>query len=188
METRTRILENSLKLFAEKGFDGVGIQEIVDISGVTKPTLYYFYGSKLGLLQTLLSEKTSSFLINLKSTATYHGDLIRSLTQIVQLYFEFARSNPEFYRFLVGLNFSAPESEASKAAKLIWREQYDLINEMFVQAALQHGNLIGKDPTLTFTLIGLINNYLTLYFQGLLDLKDEMVHQAVKQYMYGIFS
>ena len=29
-----------------KGYDAVGVQEIVDTAGITKPTLYYYFGSK----------------------------------------------------------------------------------------------------------------------------------------------
>ena len=54
MENRMRIMECAKKLFYAKGYDAVGVQEIVDRAGITKPTLYYYFGSKLGLLKTLL--------------------------------------------------------------------------------------------------------------------------------------
>ena len=42
------------ELFYSKGYDAAGVQEIVERAGVTKPTLYYYFGSKLGLLQAIL--------------------------------------------------------------------------------------------------------------------------------------
>ncbi|HIS80092.1 MAG TPA: helix-turn-helix transcriptional regulator [Candidatus Scatomonas merdavium] len=39
MENRERLLEAALSLFYEKGYDAVGVQEIVEAAGVTKPTL-----------------------------------------------------------------------------------------------------------------------------------------------------
>ncbi|MBQ2552823.1 MAG: helix-turn-helix transcriptional regulator, partial [Treponema sp.] len=39
--TQKQILEISIRLFAEKGYDSVGIQEICNEASVTKPTLYY---------------------------------------------------------------------------------------------------------------------------------------------------
>ena len=47
MENKERILECALELFYAKGYDAVGVQEIAERSGITKPTLYYYFGSKL---------------------------------------------------------------------------------------------------------------------------------------------
>ena len=56
MENRERLLEAALSLFYEKGYDAVGVQEIVEAAGVTKPTLYYYFGSKKGLLEAVLQK------------------------------------------------------------------------------------------------------------------------------------
>ena len=53
MDNREAILSEALHLFYVRGYDAVGVQEIVDAAGVTKPTLYYYFGSKKGLLETL---------------------------------------------------------------------------------------------------------------------------------------
>jgi TetR/AcrR family transcriptional regulator len=52
-ETRDRIIGTALDLFSRRGYEGTGIQEIVDGAGVTKPSLYYHFGSKQGLLEAL---------------------------------------------------------------------------------------------------------------------------------------
>ena len=54
MDNRSILLQCAKELFYAKGYDAVGVQEIVDRAGLTKPTLYYYFGSKLGLLETLL--------------------------------------------------------------------------------------------------------------------------------------
>ena len=54
IDNRELILDAALDLFYAKGYDAVGVQEIVDRAGVTKPTLYYYFGSKIGLLRNLL--------------------------------------------------------------------------------------------------------------------------------------
>ena len=52
MENRDHILDCALRLFAARGYDAVGVQEIVELAGLTKPTLYHYFGSKRGLLET----------------------------------------------------------------------------------------------------------------------------------------
>ena len=59
MDNRQAILDSALTLFYEKGYDAVGVQQIVDSAGVTKPTLYYYFGSKQGLLSCVLEEHFS---------------------------------------------------------------------------------------------------------------------------------
>ena len=51
---RENILNCARKLFFEKGYDTVGVQEIVDTAGITKPTMYYYFKSKHGLLENML--------------------------------------------------------------------------------------------------------------------------------------
>lgn len=44
--TYGELLQHAAKLFAKYGYDGVGLQEIADIAGVTKGSLYYHFEGK----------------------------------------------------------------------------------------------------------------------------------------------
>ncbi len=46
----TRILAAAVRLFAEQGFDGTSVQEIVERAEVTKGALYHYFDSKNDLL------------------------------------------------------------------------------------------------------------------------------------------
>ena len=52
--TKSKIFRIAARLFAEKGYNGVSMREISQQSRVSKPTLYYYYGSKEGIYQSLL--------------------------------------------------------------------------------------------------------------------------------------
>lgn len=60
MDNREKILNCALELFHARGYDAVGVQEIAETAGVTKPTLYYYFGNKRGLLEALLSRSMRS--------------------------------------------------------------------------------------------------------------------------------
>jgi AcrR family transcriptional regulator len=49
-----RILETALDLFATSGYEKTSVREICAAAGITKPTLYYFYGSKEGVYRALV--------------------------------------------------------------------------------------------------------------------------------------
>ncbi|ACH40998.1 transcriptional regulator, TetR family [Citrifermentans bemidjiense Bem] len=51
---RERLLFSALTLFNEKGYAAASVREIVEKAGVTKPVLYYYFGSKEGIYLELM--------------------------------------------------------------------------------------------------------------------------------------
>ena len=74
-DTRANLLESALNLFAAYGYDGVGVQQICDAAGVTKPTLYHYFGSKRGVLETLMDARLSALHAALAKAAAPTDDL-----------------------------------------------------------------------------------------------------------------
>jgi len=54
VNARERLLETATELFAEKGYAGTSVREIVEKAGVSKPVLYYYFKSKEGLFYAIL--------------------------------------------------------------------------------------------------------------------------------------
>ncbi|MEU9885102.1 TetR/AcrR family transcriptional regulator [Sphaerisporangium sp. NPDC051011] len=50
---RRRLLGAATRLFADKGFEGTSVQEIVAAAGVTKGAMYHYFGSKDDLLREI---------------------------------------------------------------------------------------------------------------------------------------
>lgn len=57
--TRTDILSAAARLFAERGFANVSIREICEAAGITPPTLYYYFGNKDRLFETVIRNSLS---------------------------------------------------------------------------------------------------------------------------------
>lgn len=53
---RERLLQAALDIFNEKGYAATSVREIVEAAGVTKPVLYYYFGSKEGIYMELFKE------------------------------------------------------------------------------------------------------------------------------------
>ena len=58
---RTRLLNAAVRVFDRKGYAGASVREIAELAGVTKPTLYYHFGSKEGLLVAILTQAQREF-------------------------------------------------------------------------------------------------------------------------------
>lgn len=60
-DARERLLSASLDLFTTKGFASTSVREIVAAAGVTKPVLYYYFGSKEGIYLELMEATFRTF-------------------------------------------------------------------------------------------------------------------------------
>ncbi|CAG0928603.1 HTH-type transcriptional repressor BdcR [Thermoflexales bacterium] len=188
MDNRAKILSCALQLFATRGYDAVGVQEIVAAVGIAKPTLYHFFGSKEGVLQALLTEHFAEQYERVKQAAVYRGDLPLTLNQIATAYFQYAGDHRQFYRMQLSMWFGPANSTAYKAVSRLNEKQHQLLEDLFARASKDHGNLRGRQRAYAATFLGMINTYIGLSLNGYADLSDELVQQAVHQFMHGIFS
>lgn len=188
MDNRDTILEQALTLFSERGYDAVGVQEICDAAGITKPTLYHYFGSKHGLLEAVLEQSFSKLKSRLAVAADYRGDMPLTLQTIAETYFSFAGEFPVFYRLQLALWFAPKESEGFKAVVLHNRFQYEMIEKVFLNAVPQHGNMRGRHQAYALTFLGTLNTYIGLGLNGFATLDADLARQAVRQFQYGIYS
>jgi AcrR family transcriptional regulator len=188
MDNRSTILDCALNLFANRGFDAVGVQEVAESAGITKPTLYHYFGSKTGLLEAILETNFEPLLAAIEDAAAYYRDLPYTLNQVALTYLHYANKNSTFYRMQLSLTFSPRESKAYKAVFLHQERIHQTLETLFRNAANDHGNMIGRHTAYTLTFIGMINSYIALSLNNQKPLEDQLVFQAVHQFMYGIYS
>jgi AcrR family transcriptional regulator len=188
MDNRTTLLDCALRLFTAQGYNAVGVQEIVAAAGVTKPTLYHYFGSKHGLLETLLRERMAPLFHNLQDVLPYDGDLTKTLEDFTRVVFTFALEHPQFYRLMLSLTFAPPDSIPSQAAQPGWQKLHLLLEDVFQQAVHDHGNMAGRHRAYAATFLGMVNTYVGFAYAGHAELNDELVYKAVHQFQHGIYS
>ncbi len=59
--SRERLLRAAVAVFDRKGYAAASVREIVEQAGITKPALYYHFGSKEGILLAILEEGARQF-------------------------------------------------------------------------------------------------------------------------------
>lgn len=188
METRDRLLDAALGLFASRGYDAVGVQEIVAAVGVTKPTLYHHFGSKRGLLEALLDQHGGAFASELEAAAAYAGDLPLTLDRVAAAHFALAATRPDFYRLLLALAAAPPDHEAYAAAAPFLERQRALLEALFARAACDHGNMRGRHRRYALTFAGALNAYAGLAINGLARADARARRELVHQFSHGIYS
>lgn len=93
--TRDRILQAAMRHFSECGYAAASIQKIARTAKVTKPTIYYHFGSKVGLFRVLLDEADRAFEGLVVSSAARSPELSEQLVEVCAALLEFASTNPQ---------------------------------------------------------------------------------------------
>lgn len=188
METRSVILEQALGLWAARGYDAVGVQELCEAGGVTKPTLYYYFGSKRGVLEALLERYAGPLLEDLRGPSTYRGDLTWCLEESARVFFRYAVQSPVFMRLFLYLRNAPAESEAAGRAEAFLDEVADNFVYMFRYAAEDHGNMRGREEAYGLSFTGTALTYVRLILDGKIDAAEELPYRVVQQFSHGIYS
>jgi AcrR family transcriptional regulator len=107
------IARAAARLFASRGYDATPVRAIVEAAGVTKPTLYYHFGSKEGLAQALLTVPMTQLVASKRRILEQSGNPIHVLEEMLESDFAFCRVDPDRARFMYALFFGPLGSSLS---------------------------------------------------------------------------
>lgn len=108
-DSRQAVLEAAIAAFASKGYAGTSVQDILSATGLSKPTLYYYFQSKAGLFQAILNfaYDESYRLISERAAAVVGCE--QKLVEIACGLFEFTARRHHLMRLVLSTAFASPE-------------------------------------------------------------------------------
>lgn len=77
---RDRIVRLAGELFLERGYDGVSINDVIEVTGGSKGTIYSYFGSREGLFEAVIAKMTKDVTVQIDIGVT--GSLEDQLTSI----------------------------------------------------------------------------------------------------------
>ena len=182
------ILNTAIRLFSQKGYEGVGVQEICDNAGITKPTLYYFFKSKQGLLQAIADSKGAELLQCLNDAAVYEHDFLKSLTRILTAAIDFAVAYPAFFN-LHSVLLNAPGNAETEAVYAPLKKRFDsVLADFFIKSANEFGNMRGKEELYSILFHNNVISVALLCVQNKLPRDDQTIYRIVHSFVYGVAS
>jgi TetR/AcrR family transcriptional regulator len=149
--TPDRILKKSLELFAARGYEATSVREICEAAGITKPTLYHFFGSKEGVYRALVDGTLERFNAEMDLILAEPGGARDQLKRLARHVFDEVRSNPEVIRFILSLSYNP----SSAAPPTEFRRYYEA-HQQHIAACLEAGVTRGElrpGPTSTRLLL-----------------------------------
>ncbi|HUQ61936.1 TetR/AcrR family transcriptional regulator [Lentzea sp.] len=81
MTVPERLIDAATRLFAEKGYERVAVQEIVESAGVTKGAMYHYFGSKDDLLHEIYGRLLRLQTEHLEKIAAADGPVAKRLRE-----------------------------------------------------------------------------------------------------------
>jgi len=139
-----RILQSALALFSEKGYDATSVREICAASGITKPTLYHFYGSKEGVYRALVDGTLRRVQEDMARALESDGTLRDRLRKLTLTYFDAACGEPDLARFILALTHDPPSSAPETDFLTFYDEILSLVTRA-IEAAEGRGE-VGPGP------------------------------------------
>ena len=108
-DVRERLLAEALRLFTSRGYAATTVREIVEAAGVTKPVLYYYFGSKEGLYLEIMNGIGALFDQRIDALRMTSGSVRERLLHLFTGMFDGARSNLGAVRLAYAIYFGPPQ-------------------------------------------------------------------------------
>ncbi len=104
--TKAKIFMTAARLFAERGYNGVSMREISEKTGLSKPAIYYHFGSKEGIYTALVDAGLHYQLEWFQKLIEKDEPILEKITEIVKARFRQVLDYPEFAKFFIVLHNS----------------------------------------------------------------------------------
>ena len=109
LNSRERLLETAIGLFAAKGYAGTSVREIVERAGVSKPVLYYYFKSKEGLFLAILDKAENLQKQLLLGVLESEGNVLDRLLILYHRVYAGIDEHRSLYKMIHGLISGPPQ-------------------------------------------------------------------------------
>ena len=186
-EAEARLLRSALHLFAEQGYEGASIREIIEGAGVTRPVLYYYFRNKEDLFRRLVEPLFAELLVRLQEITQYSATTRERLKAVMSITFDVAERNPRAGQLILQMYFSPPVSGPQIDKEQFRRKRFQVVQEI-IQQGLLTGEITGGDAlSLSSVFVGLVDTQIMAKsHMANLCLNDELADNLMGLFFHGI--
>lgn len=149
MSTKERILEATLTLFAERGYDGTSVEQIANLVGIKAPSLYKHFKSKEDILNSLIDAAEVRYE-ELFGSENNIGNVPKNKEEFIQETMnrlQFTMHDPMIRKIRMLLVQEQFRNE--RLSEVTTRHQLDGIQRMYtkiIEAMMDSGMMVEDDP------------------------------------------
>ncbi len=186
LDTKETILHRATSLFAFKGYESIGVQQICETCEISKPTLYYYYENKLGLFKEIFSIFGSELYENIYRAFEASTDFPGCLFSIFENVLSFSKDHPAFFSLFYSLSTSSMRNESG----LVYAEFKKKIDALFLEVFEKYSGTFGNMKGYEAMYSRIFQS--TLYYSVFsnvtfsLDLNKETIQKLVQTFLWGV--
>ncbi len=140
VDARQAILDSAVPVFARKGYAGASVQDILEATGLSKPTLYYHFESKAGLFRAILDRAHDRCLALMQDEVAQATDIEERLSRVALALFQFTQRNQHLIRLVLSSAFAASEEIPPGCIDMTKRRR----NFEFIVGLIRHAQAAGE--------------------------------------------
>jgi len=175
-ETREKIIEAARKLFSEKGYDGVSMEDIAQASGVRKSLIYYYFPSKEILFEEIWIGVIDELENELFHEVENEKSIVAAIKRLIRKYVEFTLNKSELSKLIARerMNVLESGSNLSKAK----RRYIDLLGkvEKIFEKGKEENVLNDIEPSTAAEIISTVDS---ISRKGLLKSVEEFLLKVI---------
>jgi TetR/AcrR family transcriptional regulator len=160
-KVKEKLHSAAAEVFARKGYAAATVREIVQKAGVTKPVLYYYYGSKEGIYKAVLDAALRDFEDRLAAVENLKGNATLRLTRLCEEVYSIFRRHTDVIRLMHAIYYGPPQGAPFfDFDKALFRLE-DGVSKI-VRQGLRAGEFHGDAGAMTRAVLGVCNECIDL--------------------------
>ena len=156
-ETRAKILDSALRLFATRGFHGTSIDAIAKSAAISKGLAYHYFDNKKAILQAIIEQGISE-IERMMGEAAQIDDPFQQIVALIERTFSVIERDESYWRLFTGLLLK-PD---------VWQDFGELFTRFLEEAIQQFQILFEKmdaaDPTGEALMLAALLDGISLHF------------------------
>lgn len=176
---KEKILEAAREVFFKKSFYEATMDDIAQLSGIKKPTIYYYFPSKIDLASELLEVNVKKIFEKISEIISITNNIKQRIELIVDFYINLLEENSKTFIIMqrIGYDFMQKEDSKKKINELFekLRKKQKKAGDLFGEVTLSSGKRVSGDLFLYSMVAGLGRAIFENVSQGRKPKKDDLL-------------
>ena len=176
---KEQILEAARDIFFKKSFYEATMDDIALLSGVKKPTIYYYFPSKIDLASQLLEVNLKQIFVKISKIISTTDNIKQRIEMIVDFYINLLEENSKIFIIMqrIGYDFMQKEDSKKKINELFekLRRRQKKAGDLFGEVILSSGKKVSGDLFLYSMIAALGRAIFENVSQGRKPKKDDLL-------------
>ena len=179
IDKKENILEAAREVFFRKSFYEATMDDIAQLSGVKKPTIYYYFPSKIDLASKLMEENVKKIFKKTSEIISTTNNVKQRIKMIVNFYINLLEENTKIFIIMqrIGYDFMQKEDSKKKINELFkkLRKKQKETGDLFGEVILSSGKKVSGDLFLYSVIAALGRAIFENVSQGRKPKKDDLL-------------